>query len=143
MQSKVQVSLTYYDFAFDDEACIPLGAINWNDAFKILELVNAHTATDGECAYSMHATLKSSACFDRIPKKRNISSDLQISRTCFTGTRTPCMSQNAKIPKTHEGLDKMCAHNFRTGKCCDNFMRENIGAVLFPQFYATKKVKGK
>lgn len=35
----------------------------------------------------------------------------------------------------------LCAKNLRAGKCQDTFMRNTLGAVLFPQFYAKDKQK--
>lgn len=34
-----------------------------------------------------------------------------------------------------------CVNALQTGKCQDEFMRQTIGAVLFPQFYANNKQK--
>lgn len=34
-----------------------------------------------------------------------------------------------------------CAHNLSTGKCRDEFIRNTVGAILFPQFYANTKQK--
>ena len=34
-----------------------------------------------------------------------------------------------------------CVYNLTTGKCQDEFMRQTVGAVLFPQFYANNKQK--
>lgn len=45
--------------------------------------------------------------------------------------------------KSKVGISKlaMCAKNLSMGKCQDEFMRQTIGAVLFPQFYANNKQK--
>ena len=34
---------------------------------------------------------------------------------------------------------KECAKSLASGKCVDEFMRETVGAVLYPQFYAKEK----
>ena len=34
---------------------------------------------------------------------------------------------------------KCCARNLRAGKCQDPFIKETLGAILFPQHYGKRK----
>lgn len=43
--------------------------------------------------------------------------------------------------KNDIAMMRHCAHNLRAGRCRDAFMRNTIGAVLFPALYAKDKQK--
>lgn len=52
---------------------------------------------------------------------------------------TPCFKcvRDGKVPGAIP--HKTCAHNLVAGKCVDEYMRNTVGAVLFPQFYGKEK----
>lgn len=53
---------------------------------------------------------------------------------------TPCAPHRHPTHSLHKTM-RVCAYNLRTGKCKDAFMRNTIGAVLFPKLYAKDKQK--
>lgn len=55
-------------------------------------------------------------------------------------TPAPCMP-DGKAPKTENAMLRACAHKLRCGKCRDEFIRNTLGAALFPQHYANEKQK--
>lgn len=54
---------------------------------------------------------------------------------------THCPACGDKKIKSELAATKYCAKNLRMGRCRDEFMRNTIGAALFPQFYAKDKQK--
>ncbi len=52
----------------------------------------------------------------------------------------PCVMTNcSKLSKKKRA--KICAAKLAAGRCMDEYMRRTVGAILYPQHYATQKVK--
>ena len=63
----------------------------------------------------------------------NLSTDFNPKLTCPCDTTINNVSQLGK--------SYLCAQNIKTGKCRDEYIRKTLGAILFPQHYATDKQK--
>lgn len=140
---KVSVRLAYSYDPYEMDEHIVLGQTDWQTAVQALQKTYNYKPSIGTCIENIDANLSCDTGFSKHYDRQEPHATLDLSSMFFPmgPHRAPCMAANAKVPQTDENMTKMCAHNFRCGKCQDKFMRETIGAILYPQLYTNQKVK--
>lgn len=62
---------------------------------------------------------------------------LELGNMFYFDQKPKCSKQNCKLDEAAK--IKHCARNLKNGKCCDEFIRNTLGAILFPQHYGKQK----
>lgn len=62
---------------------------------------------------------------------------LALSEMFSRHTKPLCCKCSDKIKETTK--IKRCLNNLKNGKCCDEFIRNTLGAILYPQHYGKQK----
>lgn len=119
-----------------------MGNISYMDMIQIIVALENYTPKENACTHELGARYTA-----------NLTSDTDIYTRhrfklfdSFWGYNKafPLCNPTVCVKSTYPlDSNKMfwCARNLREGRCRDKFMRETIGAVLFPQFYANEKQK--
>lgn len=83
------------------------------------------------CVHSIHARYERSYSLE-------MNADLEDSGiTEYSSPRKATISLTMKNCRLCD--QSKCHKNIISGKCCDNYVRDTIGAAFFPQFYSKQK----
>ncbi len=114
-------------------------------AQQIMDALVANHDTAGACCirqicaeYKNYVSLKRPVLPGVNPSlNQNVSLDL--TPIFYYSTKQLCYSSNHFF--SDEKRMQRCANNLRSGKCQDDFIRQTIGVLLFPQYYGNTKQK--
>lgn len=124
IQKMGKISLQDLDFLMT-EFSDPKNRIAANSCAKTISLEHRDTVNYGSNPFN----------------KRRIRT-LEISNIFYFDHTTPMCAPHKRSAYTcTEQKMAICCKNLRDGKCCDEFMRRTLGAVLYPQHYAKDKQK--
>ena len=123
-----------------------VGKINHTDLEWLMsELSNKqNTVKPDSCVRTMSIQHLDTVNFGVNPFRNKRNQLVEISNLFyFTNTKPKCtkISHGAKLSHGADEEAKMntCYKNLAEGKCCDEFIRRTLGAILFPQYYAKDK----
>ncbi len=137
---------TYLPYENVPYTCIYMGEINTAQLNALLDAFAKHSNQLHTCIQTMSVDFSDKMSFGRMPGMGRRYRSLDLSNlfyfydVCSPKFRAPCMT-GARLPQTSDAMMHACAHNLRCGKCRDEFIRETLGATLFPQHYANEKQK--
>lgn len=116
-----------------------LGKISDNDLNKIMSAFNTSAIAPNACIKSLDLNYQDNVKFGRIPGNSKRDRTLELDSMFYFDTTPMCGKPNCKLDNTAK--IKRCARNLKNGKCVDEFIRNTLGAVLYPQHYAKDKQK--
>lgn len=79
-------------------------------------------------------------CILNVPKKPSINSHLTLNGLAHID-KVKCNPNFNTFNKSSYEKAQACFNNLKSGKCKDEFVRQTVGTVLFPQHYANEKQK--
>ena len=129
--------VTYDPYESMPTNIINLGAITTDQAQELLDTFNTSDVAPNACIKTLSMEYKDSARFSMTPGSGPRYSSLDIDGLFYCDTYPLC---NQTIRKTNEiSKLKCCARNLRNGKCTDEFIKNTLGAALYPQHYGKQK----
>lgn len=131
------VQYTQYENHPDHIAC--LGYIGSDELKELMNVFNTNKIAPNACIYSLSLSYSQKTNFGRTAIGNKHNRVLDIDGMFYYNQYPQCGKQNC--PLNEEDKIKRCARNLRNGKCLDEFIRNTLGAVLFPEHYAKDKQK--
>ena len=129
--------VTYEAYETAPTNVINLGAITTDQAQELLDTFNTSDVAPNACIKTLSMEYKDSARFGMTPGFGPRYSSLDIDGLFYCDTYPQCKQT---IRKTNEiSKLKHCARNLRAGKCTDEFIKNTLGAALYPQHYGKQK----
>ena len=112
---------------------IDLGFVSPEQAHQIIDKFKTHKPAKNACIEDLSITLEEWVHFCRHGNEHYSSLDLS---GMFYPDKMP---QCVKCIPSDIAKANCCARNLRTGKCQDKFIKQTLGAILFPQHYGKQK----
>lgn len=112
---------------------INLGFVSPEQAHQIIDKFKTHKPAKNACIKDLSITLKEYVHFCRHGNEHD--SSLDLSGMFYPDDKPIC----AKCIPSDIATVNCCARNLRAGKCQDNFIKQTLGAILFPQHYGKQK----
>ena len=110
-----------------------LGFVSPEQAHQIIDEFKTHKPAKNACIKSASIAFEEWTHFG--PYNNEHFSWLNISGMFFPDDKPIC----AKCIPSDIAKVNCCARNLRAGKCQDNFIKQTLGAILFPQHYGKQK----
>lgn len=110
-----------------------LGFISPEQAHQIIDEFKTHKPAKNACIKSASVEFEEWTHFG--PYNNEHFSWLNISGMFYPDNTPQC----AKCIPSDIAKVNCCARNLRAGKCQDDFIKQTLGAILFPQHYGKQK----
>ena len=110
---------------------IKLGDITQIQAINLIDTLKKNSPAKTACIKSFNAKYTYNVDFDSFKKDLKNYGTLELSGMFYPDNRPQC----AKCKNEDLAKAKCCARNLRAGNCQDLFIKETLGAILFPQHY--------
>lgn len=114
-----------------------LGNISFTDLLKIMNTFSTEKAKPNACIYCLSAEYNDTVRLGRTAWHQRRYNSLNLSQMFWLDNTPQCGEPNSHMDEVAK--IKRCARNLKNGKCRDEFIRNTLGAVLFPQHYAKNK----
>lgn len=103
----------------------------------ISKLSDKHNGPKSDsCIRTMALSHKDNLYYGANPFYDRRNQSLEISDLFYFDNSMPkCMCNKNDKKLTEQEKTNICYKNLRSGKCCDKFMRETMGTILFPKHY--------
>ena len=106
---------------------------------KLQELLKSGNVAPNACIKTLSMQFTDHVHFGNIPGTGQRYRSLDIDGLFYLDTNPQCV-KNANTRKWNETKKlKWCANNLCTGKCTDEFIKNTLGAILYPEHYDTQK----
>ncbi len=116
-----------------------LGYISDTDAQKLMDAFNTTKVAPNACIKTLSMELTDKVNFGQMPAGAHRYRSLDIDSLFYCDTTPQCASAS-KTQKWNDAKKlKCCANNLGNGKCCDEFIKNTLGVILFPKHYAKQK----
>ena len=131
--------VAYEPYSEQPDVIANLGYISFTELKKIMNAFSTEKAKLNACIYCLSAEYNDTVRFGRTAWHQRRYNSLDLSQMFWLDNNPQCgnitrqLNEIAKI--------KHCARNLKNGKCCDEFIRNTLGTILFPQHYAKEKQK--
>lgn len=120
-----------------------IGMATQSQALQLIDALVANHDTAGACCirqicaeYKNYVSLKRPVLPGVNPSlNQNVSLDL--TPIFYYSTKQLCYPSNHRF--SDEKRMQRCAKHLRAGKCIDPFIRQSIGAILYPELYTKQK----
>ena len=135
--------LVYVNFVtYEPHESIPtniinLGAISVPQAQEIMDKFNNAAVAPNACIKTLCLEYNDQARFGNVPSFGPRYSSLDLDGLFYCDTNPQCKKTIRKMDELSKL--KHCARSLRAGKCCDEFIKNTLGAALFPQHYGKQK----
>ena len=116
-----------------------LGCISESELEHIMSAFNTKEYSPDACIRSLSLEYSDHTNFGRTMGAPNRHRSLELSGMFYFDQATKCGKCSSRTSETTK--IKRCARNLKNGKCQDEFIRNTLGAILYPQHYATDKQK--
>lgn len=116
-----------------------LGYISDADAQKLMDTFNTSDVAPDACIKTLSMELNDKVSYGKIPGFGVRYRSLDIDGLFYYDTTPQCADSARKQEWNDAKKLKCCARNLRTGKCRDEFIKNTLGAILFPQHYGKQK----
>ncbi|MFQ6702588.1 MAG: hypothetical protein ACLRFO_00085 [Alphaproteobacteria bacterium] len=116
-----------------------LGHISEAERQSLMSAFNTKTSAPNACIKTLCLEYSDKARFGNVPSFGPRYSSLNLDGLFYYDTKPQCAKTNRKMDNTSKL--KYCARNLKDGKCVDEFIRNTLGAILYPQHYAMEKQK--
>lgn len=113
-----------------------LGEISDSERTQLMDAFSQHTPALDACVRQMSLEFIDKTYFGRTPWAQERYRTLNLS-SMFYNQMPKCGQQNCKLDDSAK--IKRCARNLKNGKCQDEFIKNTLGAILFPQHYGKQK----
>lgn len=114
-----------------------LGHISSADAKKLMDIFSTSDIAPNACIKTLCLRYQDQVNFGQIPSGAHRYRSLDIDGLFYYDTIPQCATRKRKWDD--EKKLKHCARNLRTGKCTDEFIKNTLGAILYPQHYGKQK----
>ena len=138
MQKKpnnIPVRFLVYEIYNDFPQTIKLGNITQTQALELIEKFRNNLPIKTACLKSLTATYTDTVNFESSKTYGKEHGFLNISGMFFPDYKPQC----AKCKNEDLAKAKCCARNLRAGNCKDEFIKNTLGTILFPQHYGKQK----
>ncbi|MDW2995246.1 MAG: hypothetical protein R8N24_04480 [Alphaproteobacteria bacterium] len=112
---------------------IHLGFVSPEQVHQIIDNFKTHKPAKNACIKDLSIKLEEHVHFGRY--NNGYYSSLDLSGMFYPDDKPIC----AKCIPSDIAKAKCCARNLRTGMCQDNFIKQTLGTILFPQHYGNQK----
>ena len=129
--------VTYEQYESIPTNSINLGAISVPQAQEIMDTFNNATVAPNACIKTLCMEYSDRARFGQAPSFGLRYSSLDLDGLFYCDTNPQCKKTIRKMDELSKL--KHCARSLRAGKCCDEFIKNTLGAALFPQHYGKQK----
>lgn len=116
-----------------------LGYISEQDALKLMDIFNTSDVAPDACIKTLSMELTDKVSYGKIPGYAMRYRSLDIDGLFYLDTKPQCGTPSNKMSDTAKL--KHCARNLRAGRCTDEFIKNTLGAILYPQHYGKNKQK--
>ena len=116
---------------------VTLGYIDNADLQKLMTVFNTSDVAPNACIKTLCLQYQDQVNFGQIPGGTQRYRSRDIDGLFYCDTNPQCGKTTRKLDDTAKM--KHCARNLRTGKCTDEFIKNTLGAILFPQHYGKQK----
>ena len=116
---------------------INLGGISVETAQKIMDAFNTNDVAPNACIKTLSMEYKDTVRFGQTPSFGPRYSTLDLDGLFYCDTYPQCKKTIRKMDNVSKL--KHCARNLRAGKCTDEFIKNTLGAALYPQHYGKQK----
>lgn len=113
-----------------------LGCLTYSELDTLMEKLSTPNMAINACIKTLNLEYTESTGFGRIignERRRSLSIDGMF----YFDQYPQCGKQNCKLDE--KAKIKRCARNLKNGKCCDEYIKNTLGAILFPQHYGKQK----
>ena len=141
-QSEKNIPVTFVAYEPYESFAAPvalLGDISIDQAKQLLDTFDNATPGPDACICSMTLQFTDRTRFGHKPNKGLRYQALELDGMFYPDRNPHCGKPNKRMTEAQK--IKRCANNLRSGKCQDDFIRQTIGALLFPQYYGNTKQK--
>ena len=131
---------TYLPYDHIPYSVFSLGSVSLADTQKILDALATNPPADNSCIRRICAKYTDEVWAPNTPQIVTRHPSLELSLMTWSNPkRLACMTRPFRTEDDDNKCAARCAKNLAAGKCKDAFIRRAIGAVLFPEFYASGK----
>ncbi len=113
-----------------------LGDITNSECMQLMDTFTTQSVLPNACIRHMSLEFIDKTYFGRAPWHQDRRRTLNLS-SMFYNNMPKCGQQNCELDDTAK--IKRCIRNLRAGKCQDEFIRNTLGAILFPYYYGKQK----
>ncbi|MBQ3039106.1 MAG: hypothetical protein IJD41_00930 [Alphaproteobacteria bacterium] len=106
---------------------------------KLQELLQHDNVAPNACIKTLSMQFNDQVHFGNIPGAGNRYRSLDIDGLFYLDTNPQCATKTNTRKWTDKKKLLCCARNLRTGKCTDEFIKNTLGAILYPQHYGKQK----
>lgn len=114
-----------------------LGYISDADTQKLLDAFNTTDIAANACIKTLNMEFNDRVTFGQMPGFGARYRSLDISGLFYLDDNPQCCQTARKWNETAKL--KYCVRNLRAGKCTDEFIKNTLGAILYPQHYGKQK----
>lgn len=116
-----------------------LGHLTRSELDTLMEKLSTPNVAVNACIKTLNLEYTESTGFGRAIGGNARHRSLSIDGMFYFDQYPQCGKQNCELDEAAK--IKRCARNLKNGKCQDEFIRNTLGAILYPQHYATDKQK--
>ena len=131
--------VSYEPYEHFPDIVATLGHISEAERQSLMSAFNTKTPAPNACIRSMTLEYSDHTFFGRVPGNCDRYRSLELSNMFYFDKMPQCQKCSKNIKETTK--IKRCARNLKDGKCVDEFIRNTLGAILYPQHYAMEKQK--
>lgn len=106
---------------------------------KLQELLQNDTVAPNACIKTLSIQFSDHVHFGKIPGNAQRYRSLDIDGLFYLDTNPQCVKNTNNRKWNDTAKLKCCANNLCTGKCTDEFIKNTLGAILYPQHYGKQK----
>ena len=133
--------VAYEPYEQSPTTIVNLGAISVEVANSIMDAFNTNNVTPNACIKTLSLEYTDQVRFGQIPGFGPRYSTLDLSNLFYCDVYPQCKKTIRKMDDVSKL--KHCARNLRAGKCTDEFIKNTLGAALYPQHYCKQNGKQK
>lgn len=116
-----------------------LGCLTRCELDTLMEKLSTSNVAVNACIKNLNLEYTESTGFGRAIGGNKRRRSLSIDGMFYFDQYPQCGKQNCNLDE--EAKIKRCARNLKNGKCQDEFVRNTLGAILYPHHYAKDKQK--
>ena len=116
-----------------------LGCITRVELDALMEKLSTRNVAPNACIKTLNLEYSEHTGFGNVFGSNERRRSLSIDGMFYFDQYPQCGKKNCTLSEADK--IKRCARNFKNGQCCDEFIRNTLGAILYPQHYAKDKQK--
>lgn len=114
-----------------------LGRISDDELNEIMTTFSTHNIAPNACIQTLCLDFCDHTNFGRTIGCNNRYRTLDLGNMFYFDAMPQCGKQNCTLDETAK--INRCARNLKNGKCRDEFIKNTLGAILYPQHYGKQR----